>query len=121
MRLVVLGLLVATLLATAASAATKPRLWVTRSTPITLAGVGFPHGIAVKVTVRAGATQRIRVVRATLTGRISASFALPTFVACRGLVVVATAKAPTIAAVTIRFTPSPGSSRDCAPKQPVDR
>jgi hypothetical protein len=107
-------------LATAAGAAAKPRLWLVRATPISLAGVGFPHGAAVKVTVRAGATQRMRVVHATRTGRISASFAPAAFAACRGIAIVATAKAPKIAAVTIRFAPSPGSSRDCAPKQPVN-
>jgi hypothetical protein len=119
MKSALCGLLVAGLLASAAGATTKPRLWVTRAAPLSLAGAGFPHGAAVKVTVRTGSTQRARTVHATKTGRISASFALPIFLPCRALTVVATAKTAGLAPVTIRFTPPPGSSRDCAPRQPI--
>lgn len=119
MRFALAGLLLAAVFAAAASAGTKPRLWLARTTPIELAGAGFPHGAAVTVILRSGTAKRTHVVRATRTGRISAPFVLPTLAACRALPVVATAKAAKTALVVLRFT-SPGSSRDCAPKQPVN-
>ena len=119
MRTVLVGALVAAFFATAAGATPTPRLSLAHTTPITIAGTGFPHRVAVTVSVRAGTIRRTRVVHTTTTGRFSASFTpLPTYLACRALPVIATARAAATV-VVLRFT-TPGSSRDCAPKQPVN-
>jgi hypothetical protein len=123
MRLLALVLLAAALVAGAASAATAPKLWAKRLAPVQVAGSGFPHGARVLVTVATGSSAHSRWVRATTTGQITATFTTVRVTApqlCHGPVLVITAKAKGFAAKAVTRVGG-GSSRDCAPKQPVNQ
>lgn len=121
MRSLVAASIVAAVLAgTAGGATSPPKLWVKRLAPVRVAGSGFPVHTRVLVAIDTGSVTRSSWVRATATGQIGVTFkgVIARPVLCHGPALVVTAKAKGIARVTTRLG---GSSRDCAPKQPVNQ
>lgn len=118
--LIAVSLLAAVLGASAGAATTGPKVWVKRLAPVRIDGSGFPARARVLVSIDTGTVSRASWTRATTTGRISVSFtgvttSLPQL--CHGPALVVTAKTKGLARVVTRL--GGGSSRDCAPKQPV--
>ena len=98
-------------IAAPSSAREQPRVWVVP--PKAVVGTGFPAG-KVKVTVTVDSTKRVKVVRASRTGRFTARFAVtiaPS--ACRNVVVSVAGRLGTTAVK--RY---PANAQDCAQPGP---
>jgi hypothetical protein len=84
--------------AAAAQAAPRPIMRVTRVTPLTVAGVGFPTSTVVRLTASAYPARQVRVVRTSAAGRFVVVFTFRARLCARMLVVARRADKGTILA-----------------------
>ncbi len=84
MRIVVVGLLAAVVIAPSVDAATGPRLRIVGRSPLVLRGVGFGGGERVKVSATLGTNVAQKSMRADRTGRFVARFPGLVYDRCHG-------------------------------------
>jgi hypothetical protein len=119
MKILASALFAAVVLASAASATTGPRLAVSGNSPLTVVGSGFAQNVRVLLNVKTGTLDKSKWVRSSATGRFATSFmTLSSGQGCHGAPLVATATVAGRVRVTLKI---PGSSRDCAQIQPVNK
>ena len=89
MRRAILALVVFGAVTAAAAASTGPRVALLDRSPALVAGMGFDHAAAVRVTVAAPGIRLVKVVRSTRTGTFRASWPLSGDLGCGQIVVSA--------------------------------